>query len=556
MSKFPSVTRAEALAAALVLAPACVIISAYTCDRLGLSFTPALMLVPLMTAGALTLWTLWPSADADAVAFATWAALVIGVFAWLMWLARPWWLPLGSGPDLTHHLQLIRYLDEHWHLPREPGIEGFLGEMTFYTPGSHILASLAGAWSGSSGLHALHALVAYATALKVGLVALIARRTMRPSVPRDALSVVAALSLFAAHTYFLGSFMRYSFVAQIVAELFMLFAWWALTVWNHEPRLRWVAMFAIASAALFLTWPILFGPPMLLLGLVLLLPRTMAIRQRALHAVAAAALPLIYAAVFIVGRTAWVQMAGVAGEASRPAVSVYGWPFIACSTAGLVLALTRPRTRVTALMALAILAEAAALAWLAQRQHHVPYMAQKTFYALLFVQAAAVGCVLDEAWNTGQPLAQRLSPRLTAMSHAAAWIVALVTLALAGRSVAAARKTIRLQPAISHPLELAGEWARAQVPPLCVEYLVDDDETAYWLHLAVLGNRRISARTGDDDTYRLTPALVRWLTPGGLPYGIADLPAIPRGVREEFDIVASFDTAAVVRRRGPSTCPP
>lgn len=557
MPQFQPVTRAEAVAAALVLAPACVIVSAYTCDRLGLSFTPSLMLVPLIASGVLTIRTLWPNADPEALPLATWAGLVGGIFAWLMWLARPWWLPLGSGPDLTHHLQLIRYLDDHWHLPREPGIEHFLGEMTFYTPGSHILASLAGAWSRSSGLHALHALLAYATALKVGFVTLIARRAMRSAVPRDALSIVAALSLFAVQTYFLGSFMRYSFVAQVVAELFMIFSWWTLTVWSEEPRLRWAAMFGVAAAALFLSWPILFGPPMLLLGLVILLQPAMPMRQRALHAAAAVALPVAYALLFMVGRLPFLQMAGVAGEVSRPEMSVYGWPFIAGSTAGLVLALRRAKTRTIALMALSILGEAAVLAWLARRQHNVPYMALKTFYALLFVQATGLACVLDAAWATAQAVAQR-HRSTPGVFHAAAWVAALVAVVLAARSVGAAprRTNARGQPAISRPLELAGEWARAHVPPHCVEYLVDDDETAYWLHLAVLGNRRASTRTGDNDTYRLTAALVRWLTPGGLPYAIADLPAIPRGVREEFDILASFDTAAVVRRRSPSTCPP
>ena len=109
-------------------------------------------------------------------------------------------------------------------------------------------------------------------------------------------------------------------------------------------------------------------------------------------------------------------------------------------------------------------------------------------------------------------------------------------------------------PATSLALEQAGEWARAHVPIKCVEYLVGDDETAYWLHLAVLGNARQGPRTGDNATYELTPALVRWLTPGGLPYGIADLPALPSDIRNELDIVAQFGTAAVVKRRGTSSC--
>jgi len=40
-----------------------------------------------------------------------------------------------------------------------------------------------------------------------------------------------------------------------------------------------------------------------------------------------------------------------------------------------------------------------------------------------------------------------------------------------------------------------------------------------------------------------------------LTYGIADLATLPRGVSEELDVVQQFGTAAVVRQRGPSSCP-
>jgi hypothetical protein len=112
-----------------------------------------------------------------------------------------------------------------------------------------------------------------------------------------------------------------------------------------------------------------------------------------------------------------------------------------------------------------------------------------------------------------------------------------------------------VRPTVTEPLERAGEWAQAHVPRDCVEYLVDDDSTAYWLHLAMLGNPRSSARTIDDDTYDLRRALLRWVTPGGLSYGIADLNVVPRDVRNDFDVIAQFDQAAVVRRRDRSACP-
>ena len=119
----------------------------------------------------------------------------------------------------------------------------------------------------------------------------------------------------------------------------------------------------------------------------------------------------------------------------------------------------------------------------------------------------------------------------------------------------AGRGRLSRSPRSPQSLSLAGAWARDHVPVSCVDYLVGEPPTAYWLHLAALGNPRMSARTGDDSTFDKTAAIIRWLTPGGLPYAIAELPALPSDVRADFDIVADFGTAAVVKRRGPSSCP-
>ena len=111
-------------------------------------------------------------------------------------------------------------------------------------------------------------------------------------------------------------------------------------------------------------------------------------------------------------------------------------------------------------------------------------------------------------------------------------------------------------PTVSNALDLAGRWARANVDPPCVDYIVADDNTAYWLHLAVLGNKRMSARTADDNTFSRREAIIRWINPGGLPYAVADLGTIPKDVLAETDELARFDTAVVIKRRGPSSCPP
>jgi hypothetical protein len=134
---------------------------------------------------------------------------------------------------------------------------------------------------------------------------------------------------------------------------------------------------------------------------------------------------------------------------------------------------------------------------------------------------------------------------------ALAWTIAAIVGVITVRPLVASTRPASL---MSEPLYEAGIWARNNLPGNCVDYLVGDDGTAYWLHLAVLRNKWLAPRTGIDATYHPRDAVVRWLTPGGLPYAIADLPALSSDVRNELDVIADFGTAAVVKRRGPSSC--
>jgi hypothetical protein len=48
---------------------------------------------------------------------------------------------------------------------------------------------------------------------------------------------------------------------------------------------------------------------------------------------------------------------------------------------------------------------------------------------------------------------------------------------------------------------------------------------------------------------------VRWIHPEGLPFAIAgDFDALPKDIRTSVDVIERFGPAAVVRRRGASTC--
>jgi hypothetical protein len=561
----------ESIALALSAVAALIVVGAYLGDRAGAAFTPGVMLGVAVSIGAMMLAGLGSHAVWDAAETLTFTGIVAVTFGWLLWIARPSLFPLGSGPDLTHHLLLINYIEAHWTLVHDPAAQEFLGEMVQYTPGSHILTSLAGAWSRSSGLHALHAVMAGSAALKAGFVFLIAMRVLPRDVARVPIAALASISLFASQTYFLSSFAQYSFLAQVVAELFGVAMLWALIAWDQDQDRRLMALAGLLGSALFLTWPILIGPPLVVLGVLAVLPDgkvrlepdttyVSAVWRKTRDSLIAIVPIAIIATLFSIGRINYVVIAGTGGEVVTPAVKAYGWLFFAVSSAGLMIGAVklfdRTTARVVALFAGAILLQAGALYLVAHARNNDPYMAKKMFYMLLYSQAVGVAITVGTIWRMVGPAQGADYEGPAKAGHYVPTAIAIVALFVVARPLVGAPKSLIVakHPATSLELEQAGKWAREHVDPHCVEYLVGDDYTAYWLHLSVLGNPRRGARTADNATYELTPALVRWLTPGGLPYAIADLRALPTDIKDTADIVAQFGPAAVIKRKGASSC--
>jgi hypothetical protein len=350
--------------------------------------------------------------------------------------------------------------------------------------------------------------------------------------------------------YAIGAFAHDSFVAQVVSELFVVGMWWALAAWDRAPGLAPMALFALFGSAAFLTWPVLVGAPLLAVAALTLVRDTPAARVRVAHAAAAVIPVLAVAASYLIGRIGWLAIVRTGGRIIHPSVAEYTWMFLALSIAGAIVAAMSRLGRATVIFSAAVLTEAAALFIAARtRGPETPYMALKMFYLLVYPQAALAAAALAAAavWLSRRIMTESAAPIL-------AWtIAAALTLAStlhAARVIARPLST----PAVSEPLAQASDWARQHVQPGCVEYLVADTNTAYWLHLDMLGNRRMSARTGDPTTFELRDALVRWLTPGGLPYAIAERRALPADVNRELDVVADFGPAVVAKRRGPSGC--
>jgi hypothetical protein len=242
-------------------------------------------------------------------------------------------------------------------------------------------------------------------------------------------------------------------------------------------------------------------------------------------------------------------MVGTGGFAIWPTPSLLGWWFIGLAAAGFVFTVTQRRARAVTLLVAAIGAQAAALYGTAHSSGAAaPYLSLKMFY--LAVYPLTVGAALLIAWcwrvvARGLRIPERRAAQL-------AWVLTAAVAIAVARPLAAAP---RPRPIVTQPVLDAAVWARARMPPSCIDYLVVDGYTAYWLHLAVFGQARASGRAMNDDTFVAKKGLVRWILPNGLPLAVVDdFEALPRDIRTNVDVLARFGPAAVVKRRGASAC--
>lgn len=540
-------TRPEAVAATILSTIAALITVAYLWGRLAPLSPFALLGFTLATAVVLGSALLGRSTP-DRVALIGLGAVLAAVLFWLLRLAWPALLPTGAGADLTHHLQLVDYIERHWRLPVPPD-EPALGEMTHYTPGLHLMAALSGAWSAGDGLQTMYPLLAFAVALKLGLLFLVALRLAPDRGTRVPLALAAVVLAVMPHAYALDSFVRDSFLAQVFGELFAVAMWWALVVWDARPSVLAMLLFAAAGVATFLTWPMWIGPPVVALVAAVAPRADLEWRDRIRHLASGVAPLVIVAAVHFAGSANWVRIAATSGGVLQPSLAVFGPAFVVFAAVGVLASLFHRPTRSTLLFAVAIVVQAASLFAVARSAGaSTPYMAFKMVYLLIYplavLAACGVGVVVARA--------MRRAPNAGAVAVAGAWLLVIVMAAAAREQL----QTVRPRPAVvSHDLERAGRWARANVEAACFEYLVPNADTAYWLHLAVLGNPRLTPRTADNNTFDPSRSVLRWMQPGGLPYAIVHLPTASRDVLQDTDRLEEFGTAAVLRRTGPASCP-
>lgn len=526
-------SRAEIIAAGVTALLASVPIVAYLMDAAGAGLMPAaVLLASLMIALAVAL-SLRRQARPGWADVAGWAGVVGLVTAWLLRITWPSWLPPGGGSDLTHHLLLVDYIERAGHLVHDRALEGAMGEMAHYTPGAHLMAVLAGAWTGTDGFRAFYPVIAVCAALTAGFVFLIARRLRLP-VP---FALAAVMLLLLPYDYFVGAFTHDAFLAQAVCACFSVAAWWALVTWEERPGTAMAFVFGLFTTALFLSWPVWVGPPVLVF-LALLLRRHVSLGWRIQHGMIALAPLALVAAVHAAGRLGWALLVRTSGAVLQPSLAVVGWLFPVLAALGLVIAIATSRARVTLAFLLAIVAQAITL-WFMSKAigAETPYMAFKMGYLAIYPLAIFGALALHAA----------VSRSAVAVQSAAGWIVAAILMLTSVRPAINAPREV---PVVSIDLYDAGRWQRANVGAGCADYLVDNATTAYWLHLAVLGNPRSSARTAEVDRYDSRAEIGRWVAGLGQGHAVVDLDLLPAEVRSRVEVMAEFGSAAVIRRAG------
>jgi hypothetical protein len=415
--------------------------------------------------------------------------------------------------------------------------EGAMGEMAHYTPGLHLLIVLSGALAGVDAFRAAYPLLAVTIALKAGLVWLLAYGALGGARGRTALSVTAVgFVLFAPRAYSLDGFLQAGFYAQVASELFVVAGWWGLAQWCETRARPWLMFVGLMGAATFLVWPIWIGPLLLPVAVAVFSVRGLSWPARVGSGAIAAAPAVAVAAMHLWQHAAWLRIAGTSGAVPVFAPGALGWLLIVFAAVGSVSLVRRIDARVLLWSAAAIVLQAAAL-WLLARARGAatPYMAMKMIYLGVY-PVAALGAAGVSA------LTERV-----ARPAAAGWAAAAVVLAVGVRSAVASPLPA---PLVDLDLERAGRWARANVPASCVDYIVDNAEQAYWLHLSVLGQPRSSPRTADIDGYTSNRAIGRWLEGGALPVAVARDALLPGELLGDADVVYRAGTAVVLRRVG------
>ena len=480
--------------------------------------------------------------DGEGLAAVLTGTVVMGSFAYFLWLASPSLLPVTNSPDVVHHLVLIHLIQRTHHLVHGTALNGYLFEFAGYTPGSHIVAALVASWERTDPTRVVHPIAAAFTALALGSVYALAFRSSDGDRLGAWQACAAPLLPLVPAAYTIGGFMHFFFFAQVAAGTFALAMLLSVTAWARlgtVPALVWCSL---CGAGIVLAWPVWIVPPALAVLAIA------AFRDGARDSMLSIVVALAPAAILLIVHALRHRGAEVIVTASgailSPSLAVFGIGFATCASIGAVLAIMTPRGRTILAFAAAVLIEAAVLAAVNRAAGSKSVYLPLKMMFLLVPPAAVLGA---------SGLA-RVADMTLAKLPRAGWTAAIVPVAVAVM-LAWGRVPIRRQHGyLTDPALAAGEWARDHLPSSCVDYFAGYWLTGYWLPLDVLGNPRGSARMREEP-FEFRDSVGKWIEGRGLPYAfVEDFDHVPRDARVDMVVVRRFGQAAIVRNLRPAPC--
>ncbi len=555
---FTALTASELVAGILVALPAALIVNGYALDTAGWPIDPTAMMVLLLLETGLgaALGRRRLRGLTSQVRFANWdfagfLIVVTGLCGYILWLAAPSLLPTAYSIDLTGHAKLTDLIYSRHCLPHGPPLDSYFGGVaTYYSPGSHMLAAEIAVWTGTTPLRVLHPILAAMVALKAGLVYNSILRLLPPSRRRVLVAIAGAAALICAPDYFLGSFTQSFFYAQVVSETFAVATLWALLAFDQLSGRAPLVLFTLCGIAVYLTWPLWLPIPLLTLWMMMLARQTMPVAAKVRYLAWCTGPIMLVAVAYTLPRLGLgnIEVFQKGGPVAHPGFMLTEWQFTALAAVGLIAGLRKRQWQVMVIFTGVTLLEAAAFFVFLRYEHEaLRYFAYKVFFLLLYPMAILAAGALDtvcDRLERGWPEA-----RLGRVALPSVVLPALILWA------AYLQLPGRLAPgvsAVNEPLYECGLWAETHLPIGCVDYLVANWLTAYWLHSQVLGNPGgpHSSQILND----FNPG--KWLQPDGLPYAVAaNLNGVPPSLRSTFEILHQCGSAGVIRRLGESSCP-
>lgn len=551
-------TIAEIIAGSLVFLPATLVLLAYVVDISGWLITPTGILGLLALGVTVVAFRIWQSharfrVRLDGYGLIGFIVVITGLFTYILWLSRPSFLPITQSGDIVHHISLIDFIRQRQSLVHDPSLGKYLVEMTVYPPGSHILAALVTDWLGTTTVRVLHPLLALLVAIKAGIIYNLILRLIPPSRRNQSIAVAGVILLLLPYDYFLRSFTAWYFFAMVTAETFVVAMLWALVILDAELSSEVLAFFTLSGIAVLLTWPGWLPIPLASLTILLFIRRDISFTDRA-RWVSWATIPIFAIAVFyMLGRTGPTDgLITNEGSVVQPSIQIFGWQLLVLAMIGVAISIWSQRALPILLFSGALAAQTVVLWILAKNHMSSYYIVYKMFHLSLYPIVLFVAIALDTVWHF---LWQMWPSAWKAHWQRSAVILpALVFMLILRRDL----PVYQFSP-FSEPLFEVGLWTKQHLPNGCVDYLVDNWVTAYWLHINMLGNPRVSQRTGAianvTDFNARRDSQARWNNPGGLPYVIVgDLDTVPPGIRSNWRILYEAPPSAVAKRSDRSTC--